>query len=208
VTVPESLGRAGSGSGAFVINETGNDTVVYVAFGSDSVVLPSDWSSFCTATAMLNCNFPLKSMASQPLPLSGRYLNATLTFGGPVSCHSTKAELNLNNPKWYDIADVSLVDGYSDKISITIETIAAKPGVKAEPRVLGPPKGATGNEKVFGVYPLGCDICVARERPPCGMSPGKSGCKSGSQYKPDVPCQYQGQTMGGGDSTYKVALTK
>ena len=132
--------------------------------------------------------------------LGGKYLNATIGFGGTVMCGTTKAELNLNNPKWYDVADVSLVDGFSTKIEISVK---GRDGLKK----LGPPLGKEGNEKVFGLFPLGCDICTARQSPPCGMKPGKDGCKSGTQYKPDVPCQYQGPVMGGG-SAYKVILAK
>jgi hypothetical protein len=39
------------------------------------------------------------------------------------------------------------------------------------------------------------------------MTPGTDGCKSGTQYKPDVPCQHQGATMGGG-AFVSVALVK
>jgi len=51
---------------------------------------------------------------------------------------------------------------------------------------------------VSGVFPVGCDICVARQQPPCGISPcGSSpndggqtcGCHIGGQYNPIVPCQ-------------------
>lgn len=172
-------------SSVLVKNDTAKDETVYFSFGADSVVLPAAWP-FCTATARLNCSFPLKAHSSQALPVPG-YLNTTFAFGGPVACNTTKAELNVNNPNWYDVVDISLVDGYSNNITIL-----------ADQTVLGPTKGATGNEKVLGVFPLGCDICTARQSPPCGMKPGTSGCKSGSQYKPDVPCQYQGSTKGGG----------
>lgn len=181
-----------------VTNAAAKDEVVYVAFGADSVVLPTAWT-FCPPASKLNCSFKLKAGATQALPLSG-YLNATLSFGAPVTCGQTKAELNVNNPKWYDIADVSLVDGYSNKV--VIEVTSAGTTTK-----LGPPLGAKGNEKVFGLFPLGCDICTARQSPPCGMKPGRDGCKAGTQYRPDVPCQYQGKVMGGG-SVVKVTHLK
>ena len=63
---------------------------------------------------------------------------------------------------------------------------------------LGPPNGPSGNDQLVGVYPFGCDVCVARQNPPCGIPKGTAGCKGGTQYKPDVPCQWQGTTMGGG----------
>jgi hypothetical protein len=187
------MSAAGGGTTVTVENRTGSDTTVYFAFGADSVVKAADWASFCTGSGLV-CNAPLKAHASMDLPTGGHYLNVTFAFGSAVGCHVTKAELNVNNHKWYDVLDVSLVDGYSNDILI-----------EADSTKIGPPQGATGNEKVFGLYPVGCDICVAREHPPCGMTPGKDGCKSGGQYNPDVPCQYQGSVMGGGEKV-KVAL--
>lgn len=176
-------------------NDTDGDTVVYIAFGANSIVLPASWS-FCTATSNLTCNFALGAHQSKDLPLGGQFLNATMSFGAAVGCGSTKAEMTLNNPAWYDVADVSLVDGYSNRVAIDVG------GTK-----LGPPLGRDGNEKVFGLFPYGCDICVARQSPPCGIPAGGSGCKAGTQYAPDVPCQYQGAVMGGG-SAVKVSLVK
>ena len=183
------------GSIAFVSNETKSDVKVYVAFGSNSVVLPASWS-FCTKTSDLTCNFDLKANSEKALTLSGQYLNATFSFGAPVGCSVTKAELNINNPSWYDVMDVSLVDGYSNDVAVYVTTPSySDAGTKVK---LGPPNGASGNEKVLGLFPLGCDICTARQNPPCGMKPGVVGCKHGTQYKPDVPCQWQGPVMGGG----------
>lgn len=175
-------------------------TTVYFNFGADSVVKPSDWS-FCTVTAPLNCNFQLSG--SQRLPTNGgKYLNVTLSFGSPVTCDMTKAELNVNNPSWYDIYDVSLVDGYSNKIQINYKS------PDGAVNKLGPPNGKTGNEKIFGVYPYGCDVCVARQKPQCGISKGTEGCKTGSQYKPDVPCQFQGPVKGGGGVVDVILLAE
>jgi hypothetical protein len=176
-------------------NDTEADTTVYLAFGANSVVLPAStgWS-FCAPTSSLTCGFKLAAHQAQELPLAGQYLNVTIAFDAGVGCGSTKAELNVNNPAWYDTLDVSLVDGFSNKIAITSGSTK-----------IGPPVGKNGNEKVFGVFPYGCDVCVARQAPPCGIPAGGSGCKSGTQYKPDVACQYQGPTMGGG-SIVRVAL--
>lgn len=174
-------------------------TVVYVAFGSDSALKADDWS-FCSGSG-LNCNFPLAATVTKALPNpEGKYLNATFSFGHPVGCGVTKAEVNLNNPDWYDIADVSLVDGYSDKIEISVTPT----GQSAQ--TLGPPKGDSGNEKVYGLFPFGCDICVERQAPPCGISKGKQGCKTGTQYNPDVPCQWQGPHKGGGGNATIVLV--
>lgn len=173
-------------------------TSVYINFGADSVIKADDWKSFCTVTSTLGCNFTLTG--AQALPnAKGKYLNITLAFGGPVGCNATKAEINVNNPVWYDTLDVSLVDGYSNKIEIDY----TPPGGTLTK--LGPPVGKDGNENVLGVFPYGCDICTARQNPPCGIAAGGTGCKSGTQYKPDVPCQYQGAVKGGG-GTVNVSL--
>lgn len=181
-----------------VTNLTDADTVVYVAFGADSVVSPGAWS-FCKGSGLV-CNFALGKHASLALPVSGQYLNATFSFGVAVGCNSTKAEININNPGWYDTLDVSLVDGFSNKVSV-LANVVGKAGV-----LLGPPKGRDGNEKVFGLFPYGCDVCVARQNPPCGISPGRSGCKSGSQYSPSVPCQYQGPSKKFGGQAVTIRL--
>lgn len=175
-----------------IVNATALDTKVYFAFGADSVVRPSAWS-FCENKQALTCDFVLKGGETRVLPLGGKYLNTTFAFGGAVSCGSTKAELNVNNPAWYDVVDVSLVDGYSNKVAIDLTD-------GAKQTRLGPPNGASGNAKVLGVFPLGCDVCTARQNPPCGIPPGNDGCKAGTQYKPDVPCQVQGAAKGGGST--------
>jgi hypothetical protein len=181
-----------NGTCARVTNLTPKATVVYIAFGADSTVLPSSpgWS-FCTASANLNCSFPLGPDDTRILPLAGKYLNATFAFGAAPGCGTTKAEVNLNNPSWYDVVDVSLVDGYSVPIAIDYVDASGK-------KRFGPPNGPSGNETLLGVYPLGCDICVARQKPPCGIQPGTSGCKAGKQFAPSPACQYQGVTKGGG----------
>lgn len=170
-------------------NVTDKDAVVFIAFGSDSA-LDSSSFSFCSGQPKLNCSFVVQAKAKKALDTGGKYLNATVSYNAAVGCGSTKAELNLNNPKWYDITDVSLVDGFSDPITMLVKDASGDHTLAAG--------SSKGNEKAFGVYPLGCDICVARQTPPCGQVPGKDGCKGGDQYHPDVPCQYQGSTMSGG----------
>jgi len=184
-----------------VLNGTDKGTVVYVAFGADSAVQSASWSSFCTASAPLNCTFPLGAKGGRQLPLGGKYLNATFSFGAAVTCGITKAEINVNNPTWYDVMDVSLVDGFSNDILIDITPPAgflADPHAEKGGGVKIFPRGKEHNEKAFGVYPFGCDICTARQNPPCNIPKGTEGCKAGSQYKPDVPCQYQGPVKAGG----------
>ena len=181
-----------------VKNATDNPTTVYVSFGSDSKVNGGDWS-FCSGSND-KCSFALGAHGTKAMPTSSKYLNATFAFGQEVGCGATKAEVNVNNPSWYDILDVSLVDGFSNKIQIE----AMPDGQK--PITLGPPASQTGNEKVYGLYPYGCDICVERQNPPCGITKGKFGCKKGTQYDPDVPCQWQGSQKGGGKLGVQVQL--
>lgn len=181
-----------SGTELSISNDTSEATIVYVSFGSDSAITASDWD-FCVGSG-LNCSFELNKKSGQDLPLNSSYINATFSFGEPVGCGVTKVEVNLNNPSWYDTMDVSLVDGFSNKPQITYHP----PSDKAVE--LGLPNGESGNEDVLGLFPLGCDICVERQDPPCGISKGKSGCKAGTQYDPHPPCQYQGAKKGGGGS--------
>lgn len=201
-----------------IVNQTGAATTVYVNFGADSAITQSNWASFCSGSG-LSCQFTLLGNgASQALPNpNGSYLNATVSFDMPLSCGVTKAELNVNNPSWYDILDVSLVDGFSNKVAII-----ATP-TNGAPIQLGPPTGQTGNETAYGVYPYGCDVCVARCNPPCDIpkssplvgcntscndcqSNGVDGCKAGTQSAPTVPCQYQGTQLGGGGESVQVVL--
>jgi hypothetical protein len=201
-TPHDSGSTTGGGStGTVVAVNSSKPTTVYVAFGSDSVVTASSWS-FCNGSG-LTCSFDLDGQ--KDLPLGGKWLNATFSFDQPVGCGVTKAEVNVNNPDWYDILDVSLVDGFSNKILISVYETG-----QLAPTPIGPPAGATGNESMFGVYPLGCDLCVQRGAPPCGIDPGPlhgDGCKTkGTQYDPDPPCQWQGPTKGGGDSAVVVEL--
>lgn len=207
---PARIAEAGTvgttvGTTVSVINDTSETVDVYLAFGSNSAVLPSSpgWS-FCSAPSSLNCTFPLDANGGRrDLPLAGQYLNATLSFGAPVGCGVTKAELSVNANAWFDVVDISLVDGFSNAVAIDIVGLSAPgQGVPADAgRVtLGPPNGPTGNEKVLGVFPVSCDGCSISLNPPCGVEAGSvQGCKGGTQYHPDVPCQWQGARMGGGD---------
>lgn len=184
-------GISGSGTQLTVDNQRTVSTAVHVAFGANSKITADSWD-FCKGSG-LTCSFSLAAKSSKKLPNpSGALINATFSFDAPVECGVTKAEININNPHWYDVLDVSLVDGYSNRIQITVTP------TDGESVLLGPPVTATGNEKVFGLFPYGCDICVERQNPPCGITPGKTGCKSGGQYSPAVPCQWQGPTKSGG----------
>lgn len=217
-TPTATTGTPGAGTQVSIVNRTGASTTVYVNFGADSAITQTNWSSFCSGSN-LSCQFTLDANASRDLPNpTGSYLNMTVAFDMPVGCGATKAEVNVNNPSWFDILDISLVDGYSNPVAIIVT-----PTGGGAPTQLGPPNGETGNEEVYGVYPYGCDVCVARCSPPCGIdksspllgcsdtcfnceSNGTDGCKAGTQSDPAVPCQYQGPQMGGGGSTVEVVL--
>lgn len=191
---PPPTREASAGSTITLKNTTGKATKVYAAFGADSVVLPPAWS-FCAPSSTLTCTFAIDAGKTQDLPTGGAYLNVTISFGQPVGCGATKVELNVNNPKWYDVVDLSLVDGFSVPVSMVVDGTT-----------LGPVLGPSNNQGLYGVFPLGCDICVARSsQTPCGQTPGTSGCKAGTQYDPKPPCQHQGKVMGGG-SVIEVSL--
>jgi hypothetical protein len=157
---------------------------VYVNFAADSVLKPTDLP-FCEVTGSLNCQFTLAPNSSRDVPNpQAKYLNMALSFNAPVTCGSTKAEVLVNNPKWFDILDVSVVDGFNEKIQMNLTPTGGKM------TQLGPPVGKLGNQKVFGVFPYGCTICAGIKNAPCGDA-GKGECKLGTESKPDVLCQYQ-----------------
>ena len=175
-------------------NATHKPIVANFAFGSDSVVLPANLPS-CVTSSALNCAMPLPADSTTALDLGGAYFNATIAFDLPVGCSATKAELNLNNPAWYDTADLSLVDGLNYNLQMKFGAVQ-----------IGPTLGATGNAALLGVFPLGCDICTARQNPSCGQAKGTDGCKAGTQYAPLPPCQVQGLVKGGGTAVIVSVL--
>jgi len=190
----ETDGRTGS-----IANETDKDVIVFASFSPSSKVQPADWP-FCASTdaAPSNCTFPLKAHEDKSLPLAGRYLNVTYSFNSN-GCPSTEAEMTLNNPGGYDTTDVSLVNGFSNFIEVTVKDTSGE-------HHFGPPKGQTGNERLDGVFPWACDICVGSQSPPCGFPTDAGGCKAGTQYDPKPPCQYQLPQKG--VASIKVALVK
>jgi len=167
-----------------VTNQQNAPAEVYINFAPDSVLKPTDLP-FCTVTGPLNCHFTLAAHASQDVPNPGhKYLNMSVAFNAPVSCGSTKAEVAANNPNWYDVLDVSVVDGFNEKIQMNVTPTGGNV------TQLGPPVGKLGNQKIFGVFPYGCTICAGIKNAPCGDA-GAGECKTGSESKPDVLCQYQ-----------------
>jgi hypothetical protein len=181
-------------------NGTTKSTTVYVAFGSDSEVGVADWI-FCEKSGALTCSFDIDANWTMAMPITSSYTNATISFANPVGCGVTKAEVNINNPDWYDILDVSLVDGFSNKIEIVADSTSGS-------TQLGPATDKPSDAQLMGVFPFGCDICVERQDPPCGIAKGKTGCKAGTQYNPEPPCQWQGAKKGGGDLAVTVELVE
>jgi len=177
-----------------IANATAKPVTANFAFGADSVFLPASLPN-CATSSALNCALILPANSTQTIDLGGKYLNATLAFDLPVGCGATKAELNLNNPAWYDVADVSLVDGFNHDLQMQFGGT-----------LLGPTLGKNGNAALFGVFPLGCDICTARQNPSCGFAKGTDGCKAGTQYAPVPPCQVQGTVKGGGTAVIVTVL--
>jgi hypothetical protein len=157
---------------------------VYINFAADSVLKPTDLP-FCEVVGSLNCQFTLGVNSSQDIPNpQAKYFNMALSFNAPVTCGSTKAEVLVNNPKWFDVLDVSVVDGFNEKIQMNLTPTGG------QVIQLGPPVGKLGNQKVFGVFPYACTICAGIKDAPCGDA-GKGECKLGTESKPDVLCQYQ-----------------
>ena len=167
-----------------ITNQQGTPAEVYINFAADSVLKPTDLP-FCKVTGPLNCHFTLAARSSQDVPNpQGKYLNMALAFNAEVTCGSTKAEVLVNNPSWFDVLDVSVVDGFNEKIQINLTPTGG------QLTQLGPPVGKLGNQKVFGVFPYACTICAGIKNAPCGDG-GPGECKLGTESKPDVLCQYQ-----------------
>jgi len=163
---------------------------VNINFSDISGINKSNLGTLCDkrgTTSNLNCGFDLGPGEQKEISNPAyKMLSMSLAFNKLVGCGSTKAELTIN-AKGDDVFDVSVVDGFNEKIAMIFEPASGNQ-VK-----LGPPCGLSGNERVYGVFPYGCDICAARLTPPkaCGpFPPGKSGCKSGTENKPGVICQY------------------
>ncbi len=167
-----------------ITNQQSSPATININFAANSAINAEDLS-FCKSAAKLNCSFTLAGKKSREIPNPQfEYLNMTLAFNQPVTCGSTKAEVSANNPNWFDVEDVSVVDGFNEKIQINVTPTNGKT------TVLGPPVGKLGNQAVFGVFPFGCTTCVDVANAPCGDA-GKSQCKTGTESNPSVKCQYQ-----------------
>ena len=130
--------------------------------------LNSNDLSFCDAEGKtpLNCRFKIDGHGSREIPNpQHKKLVMSLAFNAPVACGSTKAEITVNNPAFCDNADVSVVDGFNERIQIDVDGRPMGQVVK-----LGPPLGKLGNQQVFGVFPFACTICAGIVNPPCGSA--------------------------------------
>ena len=108
-----------------ITNRQGTEAQVYINFAADSVLKPTD-VPFCKVTGSLNCEFTLAANSSRDIPNpQSKYLNMALAFNAQVTCGSTKAEVLVNNPNWFDILDVSVVDGFNEKIQINLTPTGA-----------------------------------------------------------------------------------
>jgi len=202
-----------------IFNE-GEATTVFAVFSIDSCTVISDWSSFpctsvvdttCTPTANKSiCSFPIASGDTCTPPLMAG-CKTSLNFGFNPEivtkpCGTTpgtgpsKAEVTINGNNCSkkpgcdsfpcDCANISLVNGYKlPNISMTLSD---------GPTTLGPTAGATGNQNVFGVFPVGCTNCLNRDKCPCDINcSDTSQChQGGTPCDPDIPCTASQPTGG------------
>jgi len=210
-----------------IFNE-GEATTVFAQPSNDSCTTISDWSTnspiSCTSgdtncTVTINatiCSFPIAKDDTCTLPLkSGCLSDIKLAFNSEYvtnPCGDTPgtgpsvAEIVIGGGNCSkkpgcdtppcDCADISLVQGYTlPNISMILSD---------GPTTLGPTVGATGNQKVFGVYPVGCTNCLNRGGCPCGIDCKEtSQChQGGTPSDPDIPCQASQPT--GGTITIKI----
>ena len=184
----------GTPSKLFVHNQKEDGSVdVYITFGADSCITQDNIkidgeTGKCKSALYGECVFTLAKGEKNEINLNLCRADLTFRFNSAEGCSVTKAEANMNVPNWDDSWNISLVDGWNENVRIDVAT--SDIGTKT----LGPTLGQTGNQQVFGVYPYGCDVCTARQLPPCSIAMGDSECKTPNgvpnQYKPDVPCQW------------------
>lgn len=199
-------------------NMSGSKAEVNVNFDATGEINTNNMDGICTmrkTASQYNCGFDLdasgpKSQVS--FPNSFRPISMAVAFNKYVGCGSTKAEITVNWKKGPDSMDVSLVDGFNEKIQIIWE-----PKTGGQKVTMGPPCGKDGNERVYGVFPYGCDHCTFRGTPQkdCGpYPPGNTGCKkdkdgkqdAASEYKADPICQYNFNSNTEKDGTMTIIL--
>ncbi len=188
-----ALQFTGEPSKLYVQNEKSVPVKVFVTFGGDSCITQANMKisggvTKCEPSVNNSCVFTLANGERQEIQLELCRADLTFRFNSAEGCGTTKAEVNMNVPNWDDTWNISLVDGWNENVRIDIVT--SDIGTKT----MGPTQGKTGNQRAFGVYPYGCDVCTARQKPPCGIEMGDSECKTpngvNNQYSADVPCQW------------------
>jgi len=210
----------GTPSTTLNISNEGLATTVYAVFSPESCTTISDWSTIsctsgdtttCTTTTNSSiCSFPIASGDICTPPLQADCLTSinfafneevvTQPCGITPGTGPSLAEVAINgndcsktpgcDSSPCDCVDISLVQGYKlPNISMTLSK---------GPTVLGPTLGATGNQNVFGVFPVGCTNCLNREGCPCGIPcDDTTQChQGGTPNDPDVPCQASQPTGG------------
>jgi hypothetical protein len=176
-----------------IINNSGKKAEVNINFSDLSEVNRDTLGTFCdkrVTASKLNCGFDLEPVGrtNSTKEITNPYfrtLSMSMAFNKPVDCGATKAELTINASK-DDVMDVSLVDGFNEKVKMVFTPSLG------QPTIAGPANAITGNENIAGVYPYGCDGCAARIAPQkkCGPYPmGNSGCHGGAQYDPKPKCE-------------------
>ena len=185
-------------------NDPANKNVaqVNINFGAESQVTKNDFLSICNmrgTPSNLNCGFDLKPGESKTFDPKGKQMNFAVAFNKVVDCGATKGEasINMNKPDpnthkpMQDTFDVSVVDGFNEKITATYDPAPNTPAKKV---VLGPPCGLDNNQRAYGVFPYGCTICAGgrtKANKRCGYSDNDTlNCKSGTEKNPGVLCQY------------------
>lgn len=174
-------------------NGTNAAAKVYISFGADSQINKNNIGFPCTFFNQeprgLQCGFDLAAGQPKQISQKGKILNMTVGFNKAPGCGVTISEINVNRPgAGADATNISLVDGFNEKIVVQYD----HPTNKAASFKIGPPCGKTGNEKVLGVYPFGCDGCAVRKAPQsaCGpYPPGNQGCHAGTEFAPSPKCQ-------------------
>jgi len=175
----------------FIKNDTNASVKVYISFGADSQVNMKNLN-FCTffntEPRGLNCGFDLPNKQQKQISQPGKILNMTVAFNKAPGCGVTLAEINANRPgAGADATNISVVDGFNEKIVVQYD----HPSNKSLSFKIGPPCGLIGNEKVLGVFPHGCSICVTRKDVrQCGpYPPVGQGCHAGTEMDSKPKCQ-------------------
>lgn len=150
------------------------------------------------------CTLTLDANGEKTFPsFDNTCLSGNVTFGGYASCPggafpegTTTAEFTLNPQDGFEVVDISLVNGYSDKVEISMQGGAEwSDSVETVKQIVSKPLGMNvGNP---GVYPKNCTICTALSGSPVcpGFSPTPT-CQS------SAICNVQRGTYGG-----KVTIT-